>query len=56
MRGSFGRIEWPPGADCISEEDLTVMLKKQKKLILTEANQEAMRRAGRVNGQLMDLF
>ena len=32
------------------------MLKKQKKLILTEANQEAMRRAGRVNAQLMDFL
>ena len=30
------------------------MLKKQKKLILTEVNQDAMRRAGRVNAQLMD--
>jgi len=32
------------------------MLKKQKKLILTEDHQEAMRRAGRVNGQLMDFL
>lgn len=30
------------------------MLQKQKKLILTAAHQESMRRAGRVNGQLMD--
>jgi len=30
------------------------MLKKQKKLVLTEAGREAMRRAGRVNAQLMD--
>ena len=32
------------------------MLKKQKKLILAEDHQEAMRRAGRVNGQLMDVL
>ena len=32
------------------------MLKKQKKLILTEDHQEAMRRAGRVNGQLRDFL
>ncbi|TWU35073.1 type I methionyl aminopeptidase [Novipirellula artificiosorum] len=32
------------------------MLKKQKKLILTEAQQESMRRAGRVNAQLMDFI
>jgi methionyl aminopeptidase len=32
------------------------MLKKQKKLILSEENQEAMRRAGRVNGELMDFL
>ncbi|HBV64336.1 MAG TPA: type I methionyl aminopeptidase [Rhodopirellula sp.] len=32
------------------------MLKKQKKLILNEDHQEAMRRAGRVNGQLMDFL
>ena len=32
------------------------MLKKQKKLILTEDHQEAMRRAGRVNGELMDFL
>ncbi|TWT79159.1 Methionine aminopeptidase [Planctomycetes bacterium CA13] len=32
------------------------MLKKQKKLILTEAQQESMRRAGRVNAQLMDFL
>lgn len=32
------------------------MLKKQKKLILSEDHQEAMRRAGRVNGQLMDFL
>ena len=30
------------------------MLKKQKKLILTQAHQDAMRRAGRVNAQLLD--
>src|SRR6056297_1322162 len=30
------------------------MLKKQKKLILTPAQQDCMRRAGRVNSQLMD--
>ena len=30
------------------------MLKKQKKLLLSEAQQDAMRRAGRVNAQLMD--
>ena len=32
------------------------MLKKQKKLILTEAQQDSMRRAGRVNAQLMDFL
>lgn len=30
------------------------MLQKQKKLILSDAQQDSMRRAGRVNGQLMD--
>ncbi len=30
------------------------MLKKQKKLILPQEHQDAMRRAGRVNAQLMD--
>ncbi len=30
------------------------MLQKQKKLILTEAQQDAMRKAGRTNGELMD--
>ncbi len=32
------------------------MLKKQKKLILTTEQQDAMRRAGRVNAQLMDFL
>jgi len=32
------------------------MLKKQKKLILTEAQQDSMRRAGRVNARLMDFL
>ena len=32
------------------------MLKKQKKLILTSEQQDAMRRAGRVNAQLMDFL
>ena len=32
------------------------MLKKQKKLILTEEQQDSMRRAGRVNAQLMDFL
>lgn len=32
------------------------MLQKQKKLILTEAQRDAMRRAGRVNAELMDFL
>ncbi len=32
------------------------MLKKLKKLILTTEQQDAMRRAGRVNAQLMDFL
>jgi methionyl aminopeptidase len=35
---------------------LDVMLKKQKKLILSPAHQDAMRQAGRVNAQLMDFL
>jgi len=36
------------------QRDKTAMLKKLKKLILTSEQQDAMRRAGRVNAQLMD--
>ena len=32
------------------------MLKKQKKLILTQAQQNSMRRAGQANAQLMDFL
>jgi methionyl aminopeptidase len=41
-------------AEKTDKELIPVMLKKQKKLILTQAHQDAMRRAGRVNAQLMD--
>lgn len=46
----------PPATFSTETLDHVTMLKKQKKLILTQAQQDSMRRAGRVNATLLDFL
>ncbi len=49
--GKFGR-QMKPGSSSIEP----MMLKKQKRLVLSEAQQDSMRNAGQVNAELMDFL